>query len=218
MPDRRIARANHLAERFPASREVLAYYAHVAAFSGNVHDLAALARHAPAPLRQALRNLDGAALREATQAYLRGADLKSPLSHYARLLLRHAPPAPPAHPSPHRCPRCGQPPQCGVLDPEGDGLALSLVCSLCQTEWRFRRGRCPACGVEDTERVYCYHAEDIRHIDTQVCEGCTHYLHLIHRDREPQAIPEVDELVALPLDVMCLDYGFVKIHPNLAGV
>jgi formate dehydrogenase maturation protein FdhE len=105
-----------------------------------------------------------------------------------------------------------------VLDPEGDGNALSLVCSLCQEEWRSRRGRCPACAAEHPEEVYCYHAEEIAHIDTQVCEPCGRYLHLIHRDREPQAIPEVDELVALPLDVMCLDYGFVKLHPNLAGV
>jgi len=55
-------------------------------------------------------------------------------------------------------------------------------------------------------------------VETQVCDACQRYMHLVRRDREPEAIPELDELVALPLDVMCLDYGFVKIHPNLAGV
>ena len=214
----RIARAKALASRFPASKEVLDYYARVAAFSGDFHDLPELARHAPAPLRQAVRGMDGAGLVEATGAYLAGREAKSARSLFARLMLRHNPPAPPALPAPNRCPQCGQPPQCGVLDPEGDGNALSLVCSLCQHEWSFRRGRCPQCACDDPEQVYCYHAEEIPQVETQVCDACQHYLHLIRRDREPQAIPEVDELVALPLDVMCLDYGFVKIHPNLAGV
>ncbi len=218
MLEANIARAKALAERFPASQEVLAYYERVAAFSGDFHDLPALARHAPAPLRQAVKNLDGAGLQEATAAYLAGRDTKSARSLFARLMLRHSPPALATPSAPNRCPRCGQLPQCGVLDPEGDGNALSLVCSLCQEEWRFRRGRCPHCASDDPEQVYCYHAEEIPHVETQVCEGCQHYLHLIRRDRDPQAIPEVDELVALPLDVMCLDYGFVKIHSNLAGV
>ena len=55
-------------------------------------------------------------------------------------------------------------------------------------------------------------------METQVCDACQRYMHLVRRDRDAAAIPELDELVALPLDVMCLDYGFVKIHPNLAGV
>ncbi len=218
MPESSIARAKALAVRFPAAREVLAYYEKVAAFSGDFHDLPALARHAPAPLRQAARGLDGAGLQEATAAYLEGREVKSARSLLARLMLRQAPPPLSGTPAPNHCPRCGQPPQCGVLDREGDGTALSLVCSLCQQEWSFRRGRCPQCANDDPEQVYCYHAEEIPHVETQVCDACGHYLHLIRRDREPQAIPEVDELAALPLDVMCMDYGFVKIHPNLAGV
>ncbi len=218
MLNRHVARAKQLAELFPASREVLEYYTRVAAFSGDFHDLANIARHAPPPLRQAVRDLDGAKLQEATSAYLSGRDVKSGRSLFARLMLRHTPLVASASRSPHRCPQCGQPPQCGVLDPEGDGNALSLVCSLCQHEWRARRGQCPSCAVDDPEQVYVYHAEAIPQVETQVCDACTHYLHLIRRDRDPQAIPEVDELIALPLDVMCMDYGFVKIHPNLAGV
>ena len=211
-------RARLLAGRYPASKEILNYYVRVAAFSGDFHDLASLAKHAPPPLRQAAKGLDGAALKEATAAYLAGRDTKSPRSLFARLMLRFALPEPPKSPLPNQCPKCGQPPQCGVLDPEGDGNALSFVCSLCRHEWPFRRGQCPACATEDPEQVYCYHAEEIPQVETQVCDACQRYMHLVRRDRDAAAIPELDELVALPLDVMCLDYGFVKIHPNLAGV
>jgi len=208
------ARARALAERYPASKEVLEYYVRLAAFSGEVHDLPALAKHAPAPLRQAAKGFDA---KEATAAYLEG-ETKTPRSLFARLLLRQALPEPPKSPLPNQCPKCGQAPLCGVLDTEGDGAALSLVCSLCLHEWGFRRGRCPSCANDDPEQVYCYHAEEIPQVETQVCDACQRYMHLVRRDREPEAIPELDELVALPLDVMCLDYGFVKIHPNLAGV
>ena len=166
------ARAKALAERYPASREVLEYYSRLSAFSGDFHDLAGLAKHAPAPLRQAAKGLDGEGLREVIAAYLAGTDTRSPRSLFARLMLRQALPEPPKSPMPNQCPNCGQPPLCGVLDTEGDGAALSLVCSLCQHEWRFRRGRCPVCGIDDPEQVYCYHAEEIPQVETQVCDAC----------------------------------------------
>jgi formate dehydrogenase maturation protein FdhE len=36
--------------------------------------------------------------------------------------------------------------------------------------------------------------------------------------RDPAAIPEVDELAALPLDLWAAEQGYRKLQSNLAGV
>ena len=36
-------------------------------------------------------------------------------------------------------------------------------------------------------------------------------------ERDPRAVPEVDELVALPLDLHAADQGLTKVTPNLMG-
>src|ERR1700678_2238786 len=36
---------------------------------------------------------------------------------------------------------------------EGDGGKRSLICSLCATEWQYRRIKCPNCGEEDKEKL-----------------------------------------------------------------
>ena len=167
----------------------------------------------PAHLREAAQSLDELVLQEAAAHYLRGEDCDSPASFFARVLLRQNPPRPDA-PSVNRCPECGQPPQCACLHPEGHGAALFLVCSLCEAQWRHGRARCAACG----EAASWCSSERIPHIQTQVCESCRRYLHIIDLAKDPAAIPLLDEVAALALDVWARESGYRKIHPNLAGI
>ena len=44
------------------------------------------------------------------------------------------------------------------------------------------------------------------------------YLQLVDLGRDPEAIPEVDELAGLPLDLWAQERGYRKLCPNLAGV
>ena len=209
----RRARALTLADRYPHSREVLLFVAELAPFSG---DLAALeqfvAQYGPAALRDA--SPQPAGLEAAQRAYLAGYELESPRAFYARVLLRAKPPAA-AAPHANRCPSCGQPPQCGALRPESHGNALYLVCSLCSTEWTWPRDTCPHCA---DARLAFHTAEQIPHLTTQSCESCRTYFHLIDCAKEPDAIPDIDELAALPLDLWARECGLRKIHPNLAGL
>jgi hypothetical protein len=194
----RIARAHDLAARYPHATEALDFYSRLIAFQGSENELRDLViRHGPQLLRDAAR-------RNAEPA----------LTFYNRVLVRlHPPPAEAPHSN--RCPRCGQPPQAGVLHPEGDGMAFHLLCSLCLEQWRFPRDQCPRCGAE--ELVY-YTAESLSHIDVQLCEGCKTYLHVINLRKEPQAQADVDEIAALPLDVWAIEHGYEKIQPNLIGI
>ncbi|MBZ5526909.1 MAG: formate dehydrogenase accessory protein FdhE [Acidobacteriia bacterium] len=73
------------------------------------------------------------------------------LQPYAEFLAEHTA-ASVTGPAPRLCPVCGGLPQCGVLRQEGDGAKRSLLCSLCATEWDYRRIVCPAC--EKAGRLY----------------------------------------------------------------
>ena len=118
----------------------------------------------------------------------------------------------------NRCPHCGHPPQVGVLRPEADGSALTLVCSLCLSEWSFPRSQCAACGERDEKQFAYYSPEQMAHLQTQVCDTCRRYLHHVDLAKELQAVPDVDEIAALPLDVWALERGYQKLHPNLVGI
>jgi FdhE protein len=183
-------------------------------FQGDWSDLRRLVlEKAPAALRELAAGLSEIGLKESVDRYLRGEDRASPASFFARVMLRRDPPRPgPAHAN--RCPQCGEPPQCGCLYPEGHGSAFFLVCSLCAAEWPFPRAQCPGCG----EQAVFYSAERLPHIQTQVCEHCRLYLHVIDLGTDPKAVPLVDEVAALAMDVWAIEGGFRKIHPNLVGI
>jgi formate dehydrogenase maturation protein FdhE len=106
-------------------------------------------------------------------------------------------------------------PQTGVLRPEGDGTEFFLVCCDCRQEYSLPRDACPNCV---NPAIAWYSNESLPHIQTRVCESCRRYLHVIHLGKDPYAIPEVDELVALPLDVWAREQGYEKLWPNLAGI
>ena len=176
---------------------------------------------APGPLQQAAKDLNEASCREALEAYVSQRDTTSPRSFFARVLLQPALAVSRENsPStaPHRCPHCGHPPQVGCLRPQGDGTSLSLACSLCLTEWPFARGHCPACGIADEKRLVYYSAPELEHLQVQVCESCRKYLHQVNFAKDPEAVPDVDEIAALPLDVWAGEQGFQKLHPNLVGM
>jgi len=52
----------------------------------------------------------------------------------------------------------------------------------------------------------------------QTCDSCMAYLLIVDLSRDAMAIPEVDELTGLPLDLWAIGRGYHKLQPNLAGV
>lgn len=55
------------------------------------------------------------------------------------------------------------------------------------------------------------------HIRIDGCTSCKQYLLTIDRARDPRAVPVVDELAAVPLDLYAKELGMRKIVPNLMG-
>ena len=119
--------------------------------------------------------------------------------------------------TPSTCPLCGSKPIVGVLRSEGDGAKKSLICMLCAHEWNFRRIYCPACGEEREPQMAFYSAPEIAHVRVDVCETCHTYLKSIDLTKTGLAVPVVDELATIPLDLWAREHGYEKLQINLLG-
>jgi formate dehydrogenase maturation protein FdhE len=119
--------------------------------------------------------------------------------------------------TPFCCPLCGGKPVVGVLRGEGDGAKKSLICMLCAHEWNFRRIYCPACGEEREPQMAFYSAPEISHVRVDVCDTCHTYLKTIDLTKTGLAVPVVDELATIPLDLWAREHGYHKLQNNLLG-
>jgi formate dehydrogenase maturation protein FdhE len=120
--------------------------------------------------------------------------------------------------TPSTCPLCGGKPIVAVLRSEGDGAKKSLICMLCAHEWAFRRIYCPACGEEREPQMGFYSAPEIAHVRVDVCDSCHTYLKSIDLTKTGLAVPVVDELATLPLDLWAREHGYKKLQINLLGI
>ncbi len=126
-------------------------------------------------------------------------------------------PVPPYTGDKRVCPLCESRPQAAVLRPEGDGGKRFLLCSLCLTEWEFRRILCPACGEENHRHLPRYSAEELDAVRVEACDTCHFYLKSIDMTVDGLAVPLVDEVATVPLDLWASEHGYKKITPNLMG-
>jgi formate dehydrogenase maturation protein FdhE len=115
------------------------------------------------------------------------------------------------------CTFCGSKPLAGVLRPEGDGAKRSLVCSFCYTEWDYLRIACPACEESREERLCVYTASQFEHVRVEACETCRTYIKTVDLTKNGLAVPEVDELAAIPLTLWADAQGYTKLSRNLFG-
>jgi hypothetical protein len=139
-----------------------------------------------------------------------------------------------------RCPRCGGSPQVSFRTDTGDRLVSGhreLQCARCAQSWSYSGSACAHCGEAGGARrtVYSEHRDKPRvgrdsrdkrdngggtlfgHIRIEGCATCRRYLIDVDLGRDPMAVPEVDELAALPLDLYAAERGLSKITPNLMG-
>ena len=117
------------------------------------------------------------------------------------------------------CPCCGASPVAGVLrdEPEIRGRR-TLLCSLCLAEWTFPRTRCPACGEERAEKRPHHLSESWQHIRVEECGSCRTYIKAIDLRENGLAVPVVDELASVELDLWAVEQGLTKLRTNLLGM
>jgi formate dehydrogenase maturation protein FdhE len=119
------------------------------------------------------------------------------------------------------CPRCGGSPQVSVFVDSGEALVTGqrrLVCARCANEWVYPRMTCVACGeTEGSKLVVLADPEQLPHLRVDACERCKRYIVSVDARLEGHAVPVVDEIAALPLDIAAAERGFRKVTPNLMG-
>jgi len=120
-----------------------------------------------------------------------------------------------------KCPHCGGPPQLGFFALSGEDLVTGprhLVCARCSAGWVHPRMVCAGCGEATSRRLPHYTDVDrFPHARIDACETCRRYLLAFDLRRDAEAVPEVDELAALPLDLYAKERGLTKVTPNLMG-
>lgn len=109
------------------------------------------------------------------------------------------------------CPVCGSLPTISQLSPRevssldqlvGGGGKKYLHCSLCNTDWRFKRNACPACGNDDQDTREVLYADDARHERIEACHQCGAYcLNVDMRECDPLPNLDVLQLGLIHLDM-----------------
>jgi hypothetical protein len=193
--------------------------------------------HGPRQLAETVGTVEAGVLAD----WLAGEELPPVERYVARATMRGVD-APPYHRGSGPCPECGGPPQLSyrteVKDPLASGARM-LQCARCANEWSFSATVCPSCGEPAKRTVYAEHRGDDQgggngggprvgrqpsdgalfpHVRIESCQGCLRYLIVIDLGLDPRAVPEVDELTALPLDLYAAEQGLSKITPNLMGI
>jgi formate dehydrogenase accessory protein FdhE len=127
----------------------------------------------------------------------------------------------PADANDRSCPRCGALPQLAVFGENGEALLTSprkLICSRCANEWVLSRMTCAGCGETSGAKMPILSDVDLfPHLRIDACEMCRRYLITVDLRKDPRAVPIVDELAALPLDLVAAERGYTKIARNLMG-
>jgi FdhE protein len=116
------------------------------------------------------------------------------------------------------CPFCSSRPVAGVLRGEGDGAKRSLICSLCATEWPYRRIVCPNCGEEHKDRLPVYTAADLDYVRVEACDACKTYVKSVDLTKNGFDVPVVDELATVALSIWADEHGYTKLETNLLGM
>jgi FdhE protein len=145
-----------------------------------------------------------------------------------------------------RCPSCGGPPQLSFRSHSEEALVSGrrrLACARCGAAWGYSGSACASCGETNGTRRTFYAerrerpvvgrqptaagAGDRRadgaggprfpHLRIEGCDTCRRYLIDVDLGHDARAVPEVDELAALPLDLHAAELGLTKVTPNLMG-
>ncbi|HTE53908.1 MAG TPA: formate dehydrogenase accessory protein FdhE [Kofleriaceae bacterium] len=143
------------------------------------------------------------------------------LRPYAEVLAaRGVRPEPPQVARDGGCPFCGGPALIGLRRAAaGDAGAQRLLgCAVCGGEWPVNRIRCPACAEEGPDKLPQFQSERYPAVRLESCDACRGYLKSIDLTVDARAIPEVDDLSSLSMDLWAAEQGYTRLEPSLAGI
>jgi FdhE protein len=114
-----------------------------------------------------------------------------------------------------RCPACGGRAFLATLRERGHGARRSLMCGFCLSDWPAPRVSCPNCGEHKHDSLFVYRSEEFPEVRIDACQSCQSYLKTIDLTRNGIAVPVVDDLASLAMDLWAAGRGYRKVRPNL---
>ena len=117
-----------------------------------------------------------------------------------------------------RCPICASAPVVAALREEGQGARRTLVCALCLNEWNYLRVQCPSCEENRFDALPVYTADAPANVRIDACDSCRTYIKTVDLTRDGLAVPMVDDLANLALDLWARERGYRRLYPNLLRI
>ena len=114
-----------------------------------------------------------------------------------------------------RCPICFGRPVVAILREEGHGARRTLLCARCLNEWEFPRVVCPACDEQRFDALPVYTADVFSHVRIDACDSCKRYLKTVDLTKNGLAVPLVDDLASVALDLWAHEQGYRRLRTNL---
>jgi hypothetical protein len=121
----------------------------------------------------------------------------------------------PELPNDGACRICGDRPVVAVLREEAHGARRSLVCGFCLTERPAPRIACLHCGETQFDKLNVYRAEAFPGVRVDACDTCRTYLKTVDLTLDATAIPVVDDIASVALDLWAREQGYQRLRPNL---
>ena len=111
------------------------------------------------------------------------------------------------------CGTCGGRAYLATRRARGHDVSRSLICGFCLTEWSVASTMCPKCDENNAPLVY--RSEEFPEVRIEACRSCESYIKTIDLSQSQAAIPVVDDLASLAMDLWAAGRGYRKLRPNL---
>ncbi len=110
-----------------------------------------------------------------------------------------------------KCPACDSYPAMSRLERETG--TRYYWCTLCNTQWKDKRIKCPFCGTEEQKKLDFFFIEDGSPYRADVCRECKGYVKTIDEKKRKSQEPIlflVEDIKTAHLDVLAAKEGFSK--------
>jgi formate dehydrogenase accessory protein FdhE len=118
-----------------------------------------------------------------------------------------------------RCFVCGGAPVVGALQDLASAQgSRRLLCAVCGSAWRLPRLVCAHCGETDPAKLAVHTAESLPWVRLDECTTCLRYLKTVDLRQRGDAVPLVDDLATVELDLWAREQGLTRVQENLFGL
>ncbi len=106
---------------------------------------------------------------------------------------------------------CSLPPALAVRRASG----RTVLCGYCHAWQEIAPDTCPACAAHN---LRIQPSDEFPHIRIEACDACRTCVKAIDLTLDAAAVPEIDDLASVPLDLWAAAHHYGKLAPNLFGL